>query len=589
MAVLVRAPRLALRAPRGRPGDDFTVTLTIDAADALELGGVRVRLSGRERATTRELTDTHTLLELETTVPLATLPTGRHQVRVSFALPPTLPPSHDGRVLDILYVVEARVIVRRWTDTVAAWTVFIDAPPGPLSRPGLPQSAASTRPERTPDDPLLEISLGASVVAGGDVVTGALALSNLPAGAQRGCELALIAQERPRIADDDDPEVQRFAFPPLPPISAGKDGQPVPFELTLPRGLTPTFKARLGALTWFIEARAYTDLGNLVARMPVQVVAAQGPAPAPARVAAPVIGSERVRSLWDKVASQLGLEHRDGELRGSIAGCMLTVRQGRRGARRQLVGELTPRSLRLGLHVEPRRALFRAARGLRPDDRGGDDPGYAIHARERAQALALLQALAPVLRRLPEASLGDEHARFVLPDAGHNEARLIEFTTTLHELARALADARLAVPPPVKMADHVLAWRALATTLDGSLDSADMSITGRLRGLDVAVRADWSDGWSDPGLTLEITMAHTMAEQWHSSRIPTSAAELPPAGLAQLARAVADASDATWTIAGHSLALHLGDAPADPRPLLPRLDTLSELALLLRDQSSPYR
>ena len=120
MTLLVRAPRLALRAPRGRPGDDFTVTLTIDAAEALELGGVRVRLSGRERATTRELTDTHTLLELETTVPLAALPAGRHQVRASFALPPTLPPSHDGRVLDILYVVEARVIVRRWTDTVAA-------------------------------------------------------------------------------------------------------------------------------------------------------------------------------------------------------------------------------------------------------------------------------------------------------------------------------------------------------------------------------------------------------------------------------------------------------------------------------------
>ena len=587
MTLLVRAPRLALRAPRGRPGDDFTVTLTIDAAEALELGGVRVRLSGRERATTRELTDTHTLLELETTVPLAALPAGRHQVRASFALPPTLPPSHDGRVLDILYVVEARVIVRRWTDTVAAWTVFIDAPPGEPIRPGPPQSGASTRPERTPDDPLLEISLGASVVAGGDVVTGALALSNVPAGAQRGCELALIAHERPRIADDDDPEVQRFAFPPLPPIGTGRDGQPVPFELTLPRGLTPTFKARLGALTWFIEARAYTDLGNLLARVPVHVVAALGPAAAPARVAAPVIGSDRVRSLWDKVASQLGLEHRDGDLRGTIAGSMLTVRQERRGARRQLVGELTPRSLRLGLHVEPRRALFRAARGLRPDD--GDDPGYAIHARERPQALALLQALAPVLRRLPEASLGDEHARFVLPDAGHNEARLVEFTTTLHELARALADARLAVPPPVKLADHVLAWRALATTLDGSLDSADMSITGRLRGLDVAVRADWSDGWSDPGLTLEITTTHALAEAWHASRIPTSAAELPPAGLALLARAVADDGDATLTIASHSLALHLGDAPTDPRPLLPRLDPLADLALLLRDQSSPYR
>ncbi|MCC6993721.1 MAG: hypothetical protein IT370_03725 [Deltaproteobacteria bacterium] len=629
MALLRPRPRLALPAPRGRPGHTFTVTLIIDCAEAVPVSGVRLRLTGRERFDRGELADSHELLDLEQTIPLSLLPPGRQQLQVSFALPPALPPSHDGTALDVLYVVEARVLQRRRTDTVSSWTVTLDAPPSALTRPGQPHSAASARPERgssagaagaaISDEPLLEISLGASVVAAGDVLTGALALSNVPTGARRGCELALIGYERPRIAADDaDPESQRFAFPALTLASA--DGQPTPFEVTLPRGLTPSFKSRLGALEWRLEARAYTDVGNLVVRLPLHMLASQGAAlPPQARVAPPVIGSERVRSLWDKVATKLGLEHRDGELRGAIAGSMLTISQERRGARRKLVGELAPRSLRLGLHVEPRDHLLRGPRGLAPDDVDGEDPRYAIHARERRQALTLLRALAPVLRRLPEASLSDTCARFVLADAGQHEARLVEFATTLGDLARALADARLAVPPPALLVSHVPAWRALTDSIGGTLETADMSITGQLRGLAIALRADWSDGDGSqlPGMTLEVTLPHPLAPEWHQTRIPASAAELPAAAAALLPRCISgshpdtpsaapadtatttpttttvaaarDDDEATLTITAHSVALHLDATPTDPRPLLPRLDTLAELALLLRDQASPYR
>ncbi len=583
------------------PGSDFVVTLVVDAEHEVPASAVHVHLIGRQRSTDPETTVTREHLHLTASLrpPRLVLP-GRHHYDCRFTLPDALPPSYDGRTFEVLYVVEVRLVIPWWADAQGAWTVQIDEAPATATPPGEPQSRSV--PENPgPDDALLELSLDASVVAAGDALSGEIALTNVAAARQRGFELTLYSLERHPATADHRVEAERFAFPRL--TARSEDGHPVPFEITLPRGLTPSFSTALGGLYWFVEVLVLggssgfagrggvaplKDIRWLSVRLPITVVA-HGGAAQRARVAAPVIGSQHLRSLWDTVASRAGLSHAEGRLFGTLGDTALSVTREQRGSRRLLVGELGFPPLRLGLRAEPRRGLFTRSRGLRPDETG-HDPLYYIDARDQRQAAHLLTTLAPALRALPEASLSDDHARFQLGDAGRHEERLLDLVHALSDFARLLTSSREHIPPPAALAAGIAHWHELATRLDAALTIADMSIEGSLRGVAAAVRANWSEGTLDaPGLTLEARTALPLDPRWYSDRVPLAAAELPPGGAALLARAHRGDDDAALEVSPHAVELHLSEAPADPRPLLAAVDALVELALLMRETAEPYR
>jgi hypothetical protein len=525
------------------------------------------------------------------------LPAGIHRLVTRLRLGPELPGSWEGDRLAIEYSVAVHVDIPWWPDARVEFAVEV-APAPPV---GPPESAIDSGAEpRDPGavvyashaggppskGPYLELSLGRQTIQAGAPIQLNAALGNVDRNRYRKLDVAILAQETIPTGLGGQ-YVHEHVFGRW---SVGLDNhpgelQPIPFNLELPRALSPGFELHHCALRWLIAVEADVAWGvNPKLRFPVTVeagVAAAGELPAPLAV-----GSDRLRLIWSAVAQASGLSFVEGSLHGRVQApdgpIAVEVHRSQHAGEARVIGVLEFPSLAVGLRSR------RSSRGLL-----GTAAAVELVARDPAQSQMIAAILAKPIADAPGAlvSADDHSLRLALPGAGLELDALRSFSEALLALGARIAALPEQLPPPAVVASAVPAWRRAATKLNASLRLADLQLTLARAGQTLTLTTTYDDDGGLRSTVFELDPGLAIPSRHHllwtgdfalpSSELALDELATPPRW-AELAR-VAVQIDAA------SVRLYLPAPLLDPLLERPRIDALFALGRQLRGESLPYR
>ncbi|WP_437916840.1 hypothetical protein WME73_20565 [Sorangium sp. So ce302] len=580
-------PFITLRLPRVvHPGETFDVGLSLESAAKTPINFVRVALRHtHERLVPVEGTfEVRDLLLLsEEVAGEGRLGEGIHRYRVSFALPGDLPPTFAGAFQACRCEVRAHVSIPWWLDARESQEVLVR-----------PRSAR--RPE---DEPFIdashrgrgafvEVSLPGRTLTPGAIVTGAVAFGGLPGRYPFGLRVALVGNgvEQVNARSGSYESCPNVFFQDVTGIAEGTE---VPFRISLPGDLAPSFRLREVALEYALEVTIEHLAGGELVRHRVPVIVGLFEPRTGRDGKRPRIGADRWRAVWARAGRRVGLSLERGlRLRGVRAGCTVEVASAVKGLRAGLgatVRFAEPWGLRLD--VQWRRVL--ELDGLETGDEGFDRR-FRAAGREEAQVLAVLgPALRRALRAFHRADVDDREAWVWSAAEASDEHALDAFLAQVNALAQALAEAGAALPPPAAMAAWLPAWHRFAEESDGALRVGSMRLSGTLEGARfeletlfkgavpartrVSLRLDPSiEGAARPRNTAEQGIAAAILEQ---------AARLG---------GVADAEEGV-AVAPGAIAVVIGAPLADPAAAREVLRPMLALARQMRGEGrgGPYR
>jgi len=568
VALLPKRPHLALRAGRARAGETFEARLIVNAERKVSINSFDFELRGQERAHGAPITHSlRTLCALkEIVTDFRAVPPGRTVVGLAFDLPHDLPPSYQGRLFQVDYQLSARADIPWWPDAVADWSIDVDCvrdeAPGAVLEDGVALPGGST----------LDVQLDSGrVVIGGRLRGRASALS--PAPLTHHIELTLVAFEDLAFAPGAPVEAWRFPVGRVAPRSS------IDFDVAVPSTVTASFTARLGSLSWQLEAALRTAHGLAVVRLPVRPTREHdGGRAVPLPKVSVLLDIDEV---WRTTAERFGLTYQGGHMNGEFGACQVELARRVRGAQRSVHASMRFPSLRLGFSAEPRRIEGTPVRrGVRVGD--GNDPLYLLTSREPHQLVALLGGLSELLARLPRTSMSDDRLDVTAFESGRNLDQMQGLVETLRALADKLALVRVALPPPAASTE-LPAWEALAASLQGELRRGDLSITGRLRGVRVDVQPRWPPY---AALTLRVGLAHALPPELRDKELTREA--LPSRAAAALA--IASRGKPCQLSANQTtLTLTVPYLTPTPEGLEARLAAMCDVSAQLVGGGSPYR
>jgi hypothetical protein len=516
MGLLKTRPKIRARVPNEiRPGDSFLATVLLDCRREVEVDFVDVVVEGTEGW--RVGSGNHTVSRRLTLVRLGarlcgarTLPEGRTELSVRIPLPPDAPPSYRGQAAWIDYELQVHASVPWWPDRRAAFEIHV-APPERRS-PATTTQVYSSDPQGPRErEAHAELSLASTWTRAGDLVSGALALSNVRHN--RYSEIAVGLRGVETLYDGgrrrSDRESMRYQIR-LGAEQVG-EGEMIPFRFRLPDDAMaelawaprPGGTAGLCSLQWELEVVVGIRWGSdLTLRVPFGVLPRSArPGDAPPRLAPPTVGSDRLRAIWAGVGEPHGLRYDAQSLVGRFGETTLAIRRdhmGRGGI--FVVAELRYPKLHLELEVEPASSVQKmVGGGARIGDPSWDRDHYVL-ARDEAQVAEVLRAIVPALRNASLRRMDDEQLVVEVRDSGQSRARMERFAAAAVALARAFETVRRDLPPPPAMAPALEAWRALARRLNGALETARMRVEGRLGALGAEARIAF-DGAGQPMTT----------------------------------------------------------------------------------------
>lgn len=509
MAILKSRPRVRARVPNEiRPGDEFRVTVVLDCARAVEVGSVDVRLEGTERWTlgggNNTVSRQNNFLTLGARLSeKRELPKGRTELSVYIPLPQDAPPTYRGSAARIEYTLEVHVAVPWWIDRRASFDVFV-APteipspePGPMiysSNPGGPRGTEAHA----------EVSVASSWTRSGDIVSGALALSNVAHHRYSEVKVGLRGLETLYDGDHVRTEREYLRYQIRLGAEQAQEGEMIPFRFRLPDEAMsdlpwtarPNGQRGLASLAWQLEVIVGIRWGSdLTLRMPFRVLpASKRPGDAPSRLAPPTVGSDRLREIWEAAGGQHGLRYEAQTLFGQLGGTTLAIRRdlmGRDGI--FLLAELTYPELYLALDVRPAtKVQMMVGGGVRIGNPGWDRDHY-VTARDEAQAAEVLRSIVPATTNATLRSMDDRRLTIAVRDTGATRARMETFVAAATDLARVFEARRVAIPPPTAMKDALGAWRELATRIAGPLETARLRIEGAVGTMRAEVRVAFDE------------------------------------------------------------------------------------------------
>jgi len=522
MAILKSRPKVRVRVPSEiRPGDEIRAVVVLDCRREVDVEGVNVRLEGEERWTVgsgdSSVTRRHTFVALGARLAdRRTLPKGRTELNVRIPLPADAPPTYRGTAARIEYTLEVHVPIAWWPDRRASFDIFVaapavdrlpDAPKVWSSRPGGPRAS----------EPHCEISVASEWTRSGDVVSGAVALSNVSQNRYSEVKVGLRGVEtiyEPGGRERTEREYLRYRIR-LGAEEAG-EGEMLPFRFRLPTDAMPEIPWThrpdgthgLCSLAWELEVVVGIRWGNdLTLRMPYRVLPmSPRPGDAPSRLAPPTVGSDRLRDMWAGIGSRHGLRYEAQTLFGALGGTMLAIRRdlmGRGGT--YLIAELTYDDLHLDLQVEPATSVQKVVGGgVTIGERDWDRDHY-VRARDEAQAAAVLRRVVPATANASLRRMDDRRLTIEVRDPGVSPSRMERFVDAATTLARTFEAVRADPPPPTAMRDAVGAWRELATKIEGELEVARMRIEGRLGQIGAEVRLAFDEDGEPLSTWLAVT------------------------------------------------------------------------------------
>ncbi len=637
MAILKSRPRVRVRVPSEiRPGDELRATVVLDCARPVEVEAIRVRLEGTDRWTLGSgqyaVTRRNDFLSLGAELSKKrTLPKGRTELSVYIPLPESAPPTYKGSAATIEYTLHVHVPIAWWPDRRAAFDVFV-APAEVPSPP--PETALYSSNPRGPigNEAHCELSVASTWTRSGDIVAGALALSNVAHNRYSEVRVGLRGVETIYDAGKVHTEREYMRYQIRLGAEQLGDGEMVPVRFRLPPeaaaeipwAVRPNAHPPLSSLAWQLEVVVGIRWGqDLTLRVPFRVLPASARAgDAPSRLAPPTVGSDRLRDLWQSIGAQHGLQYDAQTLYGQLGGTTLAIRRdltGRRGV--FVVAELTYPELHLAIDVAPAtKVQMMVGGGALVGDPAWDRDHY-VRARDEGQAAEMLRAIVPAMRGAALRRMDDRRLTLEVRDTGAQRARMEQFVAASAALARAFEATRRALPPPPVMKEAVAAWRELAGRLAGALETARMRVEGQLATMEAEVRLSFDED-GQPLSTWLSVRAPTPLDASHAIRVvggPDAAAQIEARYDGETRELVKILAHGALELAVEPDRVTIGlpflfglpvDAPAaaasralptialtEQPPALPvtaalleqRLSRLAGLVTMLRGQAGPYR
>lgn len=622
-------PKIQVRVPREIvPGKDLHVLVMLDCRRPVPVDFVDVTLEGTEQWTFAKSHRKIDLCRLGARIHGAgTLPAGRTELPVRIPLLESAPPSLRTNYGGIEYTLTVHASVPWWPDARGSFELKVvpAAVPSPdteparySSRPSGPQAA----------EPHAELSLASSWTRAGDLVTGAIALSNVESNRYSEIELALVGTltlyRQGTTSVLTRIEALRYAVK----LSAeqAREGEMIPFQFRVPEdappelpfGMRPTADQRTTAcvlsLHWYLHADVGVRWGwGPKLHVPFRVLPRSSrPEDAPLRRAPPTVGSDRLRKVWEEVGARFGLVYEGQALRRQLGATALTIRREHRGRDGVfLVAELAYPPLHLDLVVEPASAVRRVIGGGVLIGDGEWDRDHHVIARDPEQSAIVLRKLHPRLPRSKRAELPridgtrdpelrrmDDRSMTV--DVRESASVLEGFARGAVQLAAIVEEVRADLPPPTAMRAVVDEWRALARALSGSLETSRMCVRGQLGGLPAEARVAFAADGSPLCTWLSVEPSTPLdAEQVFAWR-----AEMGPASDAIAARFKGSVAELCAVVCQDTTELDLQPDRVLvrlPHPLgLPptahgatfaerKLERMAQLAVALRGVAAPYR
>lgn len=597
-------PNVRLRVPNEIvPGKTFRATVLLDCRRDVPVDFVKVVLHGTESWTVgsgdsstsrhRDLTRLGAQLS-----GARTFRAGRHELSVQIPLPPNLPPTFQGRDGNIEYELQVHVSVPWWPDRKSAFEIHV-APLPVRSPPTNPQIYTSRVGGPADREPHAEMSVSADWTRAGDEVRGAFALSNVEHNRYSEATVGLVGTETLYNGPHTYGQNEYMRYRVRVGLEEATEGEMLPFHFRLPSTVMCQMdrvpKRGLIALRWELELRVGVRWGrDLVLRVPFQVLPRSSrPGDAPARLAPPVVGSDRLGALWQRVGEPHGLAYGAQRLTRQFGQTHLTIRREHRGRDGiHLVAELEYPELHLDLEIEPAKG-FKMRGGVRV---GFDDWDREHHvlARDPAQAITMLKGLVPRMKGPTVERMDDRRLRLTFRDSGQKPAVLERFVASAVHLASYAEAMRQDLPPPTGLTAALPTWRRLAERISGTLETARMRIAGRSEMLSTEVRVAFHRGgeamctWLSVAPRTPLDAEHVFG--WRAAEGPLS---LPQSGEAgELIRAVANQVE-ELSIEPERISVRVGLVGIDPWLTADRveqkLNRMAQLERVLRGEAGPYR
>jgi len=607
-------PQIQLLLPsHAYPGDRVIATVRLDAKRQIPIESLTCELVGHEAVTvagsSSGSSQRRSLCAFEARLlDKHTIAAGRHEHACAFELPADLPPSYQSAskldATQVEYVVTVRCAIPWWPDAVKEFLLQVQLPPQTVDDAG-PTIHTSRLGGPSGNEPHIEFSLIRGHHAPGETLRGELALSNVDGNRYKTATFAIAAYEqrfhhqRGRAVSakrrwGDLTEMKRYAM--QIDVSQAAEGQAIPFAMKLPGHLSATHESTLWALSWMFEVKLAIGWGNeLVARAPITILPRGSKRRSKQRRAIPIIGSQRLATLWTNVAHGAGLRF-DGEQRrmiGELGGVSIALTREHRGADGIFLGaELSYPRLGLGLDGGLASGLRRmVGGGVSLGDAAWDKRHY-LSGREPAQIEHFAAALAVYLTPLIVDDIDDEHAVVSRRGAGQSRKQLLGFATAVAALANALHAALEQVPPPAQLEGHIRPWQRLAKRMGGKLRTTDMSVRGRWQGASAEVATVWTPSGKACHTAFVIAGPDIAAESsvlaWADGYTRGEPTRLSKGARGKLETMFPDAL--SITIETDEVVLWDARAPiTDHAVLTSRLDQLTALAAALQGHGGPYR
>lgn len=484
------------------PGAKLTVTLVLMSDGETPFDKIDVILRGRERSRDHAKpfdVPTHDM-RLERRLTGGVLAQGVHRLPVEFDLPADLAPSYISELSDTVYELDVHVDIPWWPDARETFTVR--ASPHPATTVRAPPLLQRTHASPTTGVLYVEAAIASPTLVVGEKLVGALSLASIGKHRVSAIELVVHSIETSVVSSSSAPVVaERWVT--LVKEGAPDEGEVVPFEVTVPDHITPTFTSRFVKLTHELRVRVAVTLGeDVVLAMPVEILA-RGALPArradDAKGELPAVGRTAFTERLERAATRL--RERRG-LRASVRGSALTITRSAEasgagasertarvrakvdGERARLVAELAWPPIGIDLSIEDRGAFGGAS------DVVGLPPRFTFLAREPHQLRAvvhgpLVAALAPFRRVRAK----DDTGRFSVDASGRGDAFIDAFIDDALALDAELATAAARVPYPTALEHLGPRFEALASAWGATLRRGDMSLEGFApQGIEMAVR-----------------------------------------------------------------------------------------------------
>ncbi len=466
------------------------------------------------------------------------MPRGDTEFTARVAIPASYTPSYDGQRCTSRYTLHFRLELPFWPGRSISIPILIEPKLPLVPYPGQAFLFFSGDGEPVAKRSYLEGSIVSDVLAPGEVLRGAVALMNTEFNRYRDISVSLVGTEHLHYGRRrEEINVRRLDM--LIKTASPSEGESFDMSMQIPGNIAATTSAALWTLSWTLEIVAHVRLGkDVMGKVPVTVVPRRFVSTDLARKRAPRVGSDRLRILWESVATELGMEGDDRGLYSQQEGTQIRItREHRKRLGWVLNAEFTFASLGLGVKVsggaKARVLSWRKAKNW--------ESSYTVSGREEHQVHALLGALQEVMMQFSELTLVDNHAQCQRVDSGMNRKGLVAFVKSALAFAAGLQRARRAVPPPKGFAARQESWRQYAKSIHGTLEPGNMKIVGRYRDQAVEIQHQWSKQGEHESTQIVLSGLGHLRQSERYCVQPASGQGIDEADLAELSETQRDA------------------------------------------------